>query len=120
MFPTLSPLHSPSLPSHHPLASKMSKSLSATTPQLKAVDRFYEAYRTRDLKNAEPFMSKNFIYKTLPKSAKVPDLAKAEYLEKFGPMFASLAKLEVRIRPRTTLELTGLQKPHLAHFPPSD
>ena len=81
--------------------------MNATTPQLKAVDRFFAAYRSCDLKIAEPLMAKNYTFKTLPRSAKVPDLTSAEHIEKFGPMFASLTKIEVRIQHWATFKLAG-------------
>ena len=36
--------------------------LNATTPQLKCVDRFYEAYTTCDINKVAPLLSKNYMY----------------------------------------------------------
>ena len=102
----------------------MSKSINATTPQLEAVDRFYEAYSTRDLSNAESLYSKNFRYKGLPKTSAGPDLSevtKEEQTERLGPMLASLSKLEVGIQQRgTTFQLAVWYSRPLARFSRSD
>ena len=80
----------------------MSSSINATTPQLKLLDRFYEIYRTCDLNDAAPLMSKNYVYKSFPKAPGVGDLTKEEHLALFGPMFAKLVKFEVRIKRNST------------------
>ena len=86
----------------------MSKTMNATTPQLKAVDKFYEAYRTRDVNNAGPLFSKNYTYTTLPKNPAFPDMTKAEHIARIGPIFATLTKIEVRIQHRgAAFELAG-------------
>ena len=86
----------------------MSKSMNATTPQLKVVDKCYEAYRTCDVNNAGPFFSKNYTYKTLPKNPALPDMTKAELTARIGPIFATLTKIEVRIQHRgAAFELAG-------------
>ena len=68
-----------------------------TTPRLKAVKGLAEALASRNLSNAEPVLSKNFTAKLLPKIATLPsDLTKEEYLQKYGAVVASFAKVEVR------------------------
>ena len=71
--------------------------LNATTPQLKVLDQMFEGYNTRDVNNAAPFLSKNYIHMSFPKIADLPDQKKEGHLEMFGPMFAKLDKLDVRI-----------------------
>ena len=82
--------------------------MNATTPQLKVVDRFYEAYRTCDINNVGPFLSKDYTYKSLPKNSALPDMTKAEHFATYGQILASLTKFEVRIQHRGAgFELAG-------------
>ena len=87
----------------------MSKAMNATTPQLKTVDKLYEAYRTRDLNNVVPFFSKDYTYKSLPKNPALPDsMTKAEHIASTGPIFARATKVEVCIQHRgTAFQLAG-------------
>lgn len=78
----------------------MANSLNATTPQLKVVDRFFAAYRTQDLQNVAPILSKNYMYKPFPKVPGLGDMTKEEHLALFGPLFAKPIKHEVRIQHR--------------------
>jgi hypothetical protein len=80
----------------------MSNNLDATTPQLKVVDRFFEAYSTCDLKNAAPILSKNYRYRPFPKGPNLSDSTKEEHLASLGPALARLAKLEVLAQHRGT------------------
>ena len=75
----------------------MINNLNTSTPQLKAVGRFYQAYRTCDLNNIAPILSKDFTYRPFPKLPGLGDWTKEEHLESFGPMLAKLVKLEERI-----------------------
>ena len=77
--------------------------IKGTTPQLKLADRLFEAYRTRDIHNVAPFLSKNFTYKSFPKIAEVPDQTKEDHIEQFGPNFAALEKIDVRVQHRGAL-----------------
>lgn len=72
--------------------------IDATTPQLELIDRVFQAYSTRDISNVAPFLSKNFVYTTFPKIADMPDQTMKNHIEVFGPMFARMAKLDVRIK----------------------
>lgn len=74
--------------------------IDTTTPQLKLIDKTFDAYDTRDISNAAPFLSKNFTYRSFPKIAELPDQTKDEHIELFGPMFARLDKLDVHIQHR--------------------
>ena len=78
----------------------MSKTINATTPQLKVIDKLCDAYRSRDVNNAGPFFSKNYTYKTLPRNPALPDMTKAEHIARIGSIFATLTKVEVRIQHR--------------------
>ena len=92
-----------------------------TTPQLKAVDRLLEAYRSCDTENLAPSLSKNFTYRAFPKSTDVPDQTKEEHIQLFRPVFARLAKIDVRIRHKGTFfEILGYTLPPLAQVPRSD
>ena len=75
----------------------MVNGLNATTSQLKFVERLIEAYATCDLNNVEPLLSKNFKYQTFPRAAHLPDHTKGDHVEKFGPVFAAMSEIEVRI-----------------------
>ena len=70
--------------------------IDATT-QLKVVKGLADALTSRDLNKAEPILSKNFVLKTFPKWAELPDLTKEEDLQKYGAVLALFAKIEVRI-----------------------
>ena len=76
----------------------MVNNLNPTTPQLQVVDRLFAAYRTCDLNNAAQVMSKNYTYKPFPKAPGLADQTREEHIELFGPTFAKLVKLEVRIK----------------------
>ena len=80
----------------------MINNFNATTPQLKVVDRAFQAYRTCDLTNAAPILSKNFVYKPFPKVPDLGDQTKEEHLASLGPKITKLVKLEVRIQRRGT------------------
>jgi hypothetical protein len=69
--------------------------INPTTPQLKALKDYADAIATRDLKNAEPLLAKDFTFTTSPKSADLPDLTREGFFQKFGALFALFAKVEV-------------------------
>ena len=71
--------------------------IEPTTPQLKVVQVWAEAVRSRDFSNAGHIFSEDFTLKTFPKNAELPDLTKEEYLQKYGTMFAAFSKVEVGI-----------------------
>lgn len=83
---------------HKSPTSKMANRINATTPQLEFLDRVFEAFTSRDTNNFRPFLSRNFSYKSFPKIPELPDETKDEFIETFGPLFAPLTKLEVRVR----------------------
>ena len=57
-----------------------------------------DAFSTHDIKEAEPFLSRDYSYKSFSKIAELPDETRAEFIETFGPFFVLLAKLKVRIQ----------------------
>ena len=79
---------------------------NATTPQLKAVKKLFEAYLSLDIKNIEPHIAKDFKFQTFPKIADLPDEAKGTHAERYGPAFALMTKAEVCTRNR--LRVRGL------------
>lgn len=72
--------------------------LDVTSPQLKAIKVWADAHASRNLNEAEPILSKDFVLKTFPTVAKLPDLTKERYLQKYGILFTLLARVEVRTR----------------------
>ena len=70
----------------------------ASTPQLKVVKNWIDAYCTLDTKNIEPFISKNYEYQAFPEVADLPKEAKERHLERYGAMLAEASKLEVRTK----------------------
>ena len=74
----------------------MTANFNATTPQLRAVKKIFDAYLSLDLTNAESLISKDFKFQTFPKIANLPDEGKGGHLERYGPLFASMTKIEVR------------------------
>ena len=80
----------------------------ATTPQLKAAKGIFDAFVARDLNKAEPFLSKDYVFKTFPKSAEFPDLRKDEYIQKYVAVLVLFAQAEVRAkRLGTAFELSA-------------
>jgi hypothetical protein len=73
-------------------------SLNATTPQLKVVENYLDAYCSLDIKNVEPHISKNFTYQVYPKVPNLTDGPKEQYIKKFIPVLSLVKKLDVCIR----------------------
>jgi len=69
--------------------------IDATTPQLKVVKGFTNAVVSRDLNNVEPILSRDFTMRLFPKVARLPDLTKEEYLQRYGGTLALFANTEV-------------------------
>lgn len=86
----------------------MATGIDATTPQLKAVKNLLDAYLTLDVKNVEPFISKNFTFQTFPKIADHPEEAKGAHFERYGTLLNLLKKGEVRLQHRgISFEING-------------
>ena len=71
---------------------------NATTPQSKVVESFFWAVVTLDIRNVEPFISKDLKLQTFPKHAALPDEPRANFLEKYGSVLSLLKKIEVRVQ----------------------
>jgi hypothetical protein len=69
-----------------------------STPQLKLAYELADVHASRDAKNFEPFLSKDFMFRTFPETAELPDLTKEEFLQVWGEIFSVLSKVEVRIQ----------------------
>jgi hypothetical protein len=50
---------------------------------------------SRDLKNVQRLISKNYQFQTFPKTAQVSDEARGAFLEKHGGILALITKIEV-------------------------
>ena len=70
-------------------------SFNATTPQSQAVKNLIEAYFTFDLKNAEPFISKDFKFSSFPAMPEFPDEGKEGHFERYAPLLSMLTNIEV-------------------------
>ena len=71
--------------------------LDASTPQLKVVKDFVDAYLIPDINKAVPLASKNFTYQTFPKISDHPDEARVGHFERWGSLLSLLEKAEVRM-----------------------
>ena len=71
--------------------------ISATTPQLKAIKNLVDAVIALDIKSVESQVSNNFTFQTFPKVPELPDEEKEKTFERYGGLFSSLTKAEVRI-----------------------
>ena len=67
----------------------------ATSPQQQTLKNLADTIATRDPKNIEPLLAKDFTFTTFPKTAELPDLTKEGYLQKYGAAFPGFAKIEV-------------------------
>ena len=72
--------------------------INATTPQLKLVKNWIDGYLSRDIRNLQPYLSKNYKFQTFPKIAELPDEVMGEYVERYAPIFSSFNNLEVRVQ----------------------
>jgi len=71
--------------------------IDPTTPQLKIVKAAMDAIGSRDMKIIEQFLSKDFVFRTSPKVAELPDLPRKDYLLKFEAAFSVFSDCEVTI-----------------------
>ena len=72
-------------------------SFDTSTPQLALVKNWLDAYLTLDIKNVEPFISKNFQFQTLPETTDIPTEEKEKHLERYKVLLSALSKIEVSI-----------------------
>jgi hypothetical protein len=79
-----------------------------STPQLKLVKDWIDAYLTLDMNNVEPYISKSFQYQAFPETADLSGESKEIHIERYNNMLAAASKLDVRIRHRrSTFDPTG-------------
>ena len=71
-----------------------------STPQLRFMDRVFVAYTTCDMNNVAPFLSENFKFSSHPKMTELPEQTKQNHIDVYGPLFARLAKMDVRFKHR--------------------
>jgi len=80
-------------------------SIDVSTPQLKATQKWIEAYAAIDLGKINVVTSKNYKHQTLPKSIGLPEETKEEYIRRLTGTLPLFTKFEVRPtldgRPRT-------------------
>ena len=66
--------------------------INTTTPQLKAVKRWIDAYASLDIQKIDSLFSRNFKHQTLPKSLGRDEETREDYIVRLGrvlPMFTS-------------------------------
>jgi hypothetical protein len=73
-------------------------SLDASTPQLKALHRFIDAYGTLDMDNVKPLLSTDFHFQTFPEIANLPKEAKEKHIERYRELLAGVKNFEVGTR----------------------
>ena len=72
--------------------------IDASTPQLKITKSLLDAYLSLNIKEVEPFLSKDFQFQTFPKAgATMPEQPRVEHVQRFEGISAGMIKLEVRI-----------------------
>ena len=74
--------------------------IDATTPQLKAVKKWVEAYTTLDVDKVGPVVSKDFKFQSFPKTVDIPDEPKGAHIQKYRGVLTAMTKLEVRFQHR--------------------
>ena len=72
--------------------------IDATTPQLKVFQKWIDVFPSLDITRIDPFLSRNYIHETFPKSIGLPDETKEEYIERYTRTLSSITKIEVRIK----------------------
>ena len=77
--------------------------LEATTPQLKIIKDFFDAYVALDIKKSEPYMSRDFKFQTFPKIPDLPDETKGEHFERYGTLLSLVTKVGVRTQQRKSI-----------------
>ena len=70
--------------------------INATTPQLKLVKQWLEAYASRDIDKVAPVVSKDFKFQTFPKTADIPEEGKGAHLQRYRGILSALTNVEVR------------------------
>ena len=71
--------------------------LEATTPQLKVIKDFFDAYVVLDIKKSQTF----------PKIPDLPDETKGEHFERYGTLLSLVTKVGVRTQQRKSIISTA-------------
>ena len=80
--------------------------LDTSTPQLKVLKKYLDAYTSLDLNNVRPLISKYYQYEPLPESPDIAKQGKERHIQEWKEIFSFLNKFEVRIpQQRTTFKL---------------
>jgi len=74
----------------------------ASTPQLKAVKNWLDAYCTLNMENVGSLISKNFQYQAFPETPEIPKETKKRHIERYKDMFSAANKFEVCAQRRRT------------------
>jgi hypothetical protein len=70
----------------------------ASTPQRKLVKTWIESLAALDMNKVGTLLARDFKYQSFPKTTDVPELSKESVVQWFAGIFASMSKMEVRIR----------------------
>jgi len=82
--------------------------IDASTPQLKAAQKWIDAYAAIDFGKIDAVTAKNYKHQTLPKSIGLPEETKEEYTKRLSGMLPLFTKFEVRVHHLTAApELVG-------------
>jgi len=74
----------------------------ASTPQLKAVKNWLDAYCTLDMKNVGPLISKKLPISSIPRDPHIPKETGGKHIERYRDMLSVVSKFEVCIQHRRT------------------
>jgi hypothetical protein len=69
--------------------------IDATTPQLKVVKKWLDAYSSLDTDKLDPLLSRDYKHHLFPKSI-TPEETKEEHIKRYEGTLSSITKLEVR------------------------
>ena len=72
--------------------------IDASTPQLKLINQWIDAYASRDASKIAPLLSKDYKHQTFPESIGEPDETKEGHVQRFGQMGSLITKLDVRLQ----------------------
>ena len=82
--------------------------VDASTPQLKLIQQWIDAYASCDASNIAPLLPKNYKHRTFPESIGEPDETKEGHVQRFGQLGSLITKLDVRVQcQRTASKLAG-------------
>jgi len=89
--------------------------LDPNAPQLKAAQKWIDAYITRDIDEISAVCSKDYTHQTLPRSLGLPEETRAEYIQRCGGLLPSFTNFDVCIH----RWVTGLQARRLIATAPT-